>query len=203
MPTPRIPINQQDAFPILTIDQTAAPGDIQVVGGTITRYYSPSVLGVNNIQMGLPAGDGWGTADIGWVRTAPLDLRGMSSFVAILTRVLQANQNDGAPGEIASLYVEFVNSAGVFQPPSVPVPGISFAHRVGAFILETQAMVAGTQICTLCWVNGSQTIGGSFTFLSTIGTCCRFIVLSNKNPNLWPQFPVIPTYALELWASQI
>lgn len=200
MAIPRIPINQQDAFPILTVEQTASPGDIQLVGNTLTRYFSPAIMNINNIVMTAGAGGEDGGA-LGFMRSNALDLRGCRAFAMVLTRILAANQAD--PGEQVKVYAEVVNYQSTFQPGSFP--SLLNTIKVGAITLGTQGNTAGTQIVAFAWVNGSLTsgVGGGANTpqMCTIGLLCRFYFWSNINPATWPT--VAPTYSAELWASQI
>lgn len=83
MPLPTIgatPQNQLDALPLLTAAQAAAPGQVQIIGNTLTRYWDPGTLGVNGI---LPVADANGFL---YITTAFLDTRGCAAFAFLLRR---------------------------------------------------------------------------------------------------------------------
>lgn len=79
MGTPQIPKTQQDALPLQTIAGALA-GDIQVVGNALTRYWSPSVTGINGAKrVNIGAG-------ASFILTSFLDVRGCNQFQAIMVR---------------------------------------------------------------------------------------------------------------------
>jgi hypothetical protein len=86
MPAPttiaKIPQNQLNALPLTDAATAAAGGDIVVLGSAITRYWSPTVLGVSGARRTGPEAVSGYFALV----TPYLDVRGCSQFVVLLQR---------------------------------------------------------------------------------------------------------------------
>lgn len=181
MTTPQIPKTQQDALPIQTI-AAANSGDIQVVGNTISKFWSGPALNMGNSVSEA--------ANFSYYSNQ-LDVRGCWRFALVLTYT-----TTGAiwPAiTTLNLFWLYGSSGGLF--PTLVTPGVSFIIRMnnaGAPALP----VASSQVITLTWCDGgpqptNQAAGG----MATIGTSFKLCLQANVNT------PAGGTLVGELWGS--
>jgi len=74
-----VPQNQIDALPIITPDAAAAAGDLQIVGGSISRFWSPATLGLNGVAATASGG-------VFFLATPYLDVSGCTRFAMFISR---------------------------------------------------------------------------------------------------------------------
>lgn len=86
MATGFIPQNQLDALPLITAAQAATAGTLQIIGGTIYRFFTPAELGINASVIASSFGGYYVAA------TPYLDLRGCNRYT-MTVRVV-----DSSPG---------------------------------------------------------------------------------------------------------
>jgi len=103
----KTPVNQLNALPLQDADSNAAGGTLQVVGGTITRYFSPAVLGINGASF---------TPDtLNCTIVSPfLDLRGCSKYTVAL-RLPRVTA--GGLGQITNVFCHFQTRMGASDTP--------------------------------------------------------------------------------------
>lgn len=111
------PQNQLDALPLLSVESVGAPGDVNVIGGVLTRYYDATAVGFPAEFVNQGAG---GSALI----SNPLDLRGCVQLVLVLT--LEVTGAPGDAGRTYQPYVLFQNAAALGEDINV---GVSSRHR--------------------------------------------------------------------------
>jgi hypothetical protein len=182
--TPQIPKTQQDALPIQTIAQ-ASSGDIQIVGNTMTRFWSSTVL-----NMGAEVSE----QGVFNHYSNQLDVRGCNSFTLVVKRVTGANAQ-AAVANVA-LYWLYGSSDGVF-PSLAAVPSLSTYPRMNATNGWGALGVTSTDVQQLSWTNGGvQPTNYSGAGMATVGTSFK-IVLS-----LSVAISAAESYTFEMWGGQ-
>jgi len=79
----KMPQNQLDALPLIDAGTVANSGDVQILGNRITRYWSPTALGLSGAAFVSDGGAGGGTV----LATPFLDVRGCRAFTILLRRI--------------------------------------------------------------------------------------------------------------------
>lgn len=86
MANPKLPINQINALPLQTPEAAADPGDVLVLGGKILKYWSPAVLGINNLPYAIAAApNGYGNRGF---MSNTIDTTGCTDFTLLVLRNL-------------------------------------------------------------------------------------------------------------------
>lgn len=184
MANAKIPINQQNALPILTIDQTASPGDMQIIGNTMTKFWSSSVLGgfVTN-----------GGASL-WL-SPQLDVRACSRFAIVMKRTYSVDRTNSG-----FLFVDYAFSDGTANSAATIAsnPG-SQLLRIGSWSLPLalpSPFVFAFQWTDPGAVTGTGAGPGANPYGATLGTNIRFCI-TNAQPIVGTD-----TIVLEMWGGQ-
>jgi hypothetical protein len=166
------PVNQYNALPINTVDVQAAAGDIQVVGGTISKFWSPAILGINGVNASTVAGSVL-------LASAYIDATGCSRYTGLLRRT-------NAVGDAANRAAFFVYVQ--YRLTKVATPAAAIAGdqqtRIGkincistGLVFETNG--AGTAIdetAAFTWSSEAPTGSSGNARPLVIGTDCRIII---------------------------
>jgi len=78
-----IPINQQNALPLLSTTDATNPDRVEIVGSSIVKYWGPVTLGINSNMIFSDA-----PANRGYLVSPFLDFRGVNNFTFILLRTM-------------------------------------------------------------------------------------------------------------------
>lgn len=183
MGTPKIPINQQDALPLLTTDAASLPGDIQLVGNSLTRYWSPSVLGMGSNFVAIPNGG----ASF-WMRSNVLDVRGCCSFALLIKRSYVVG---GDVQKTVQAYVLYQFSDGTDEDLVVP----NNYHRAAGNDIVWGVGAQNPNVATVAWRNSSIATTGCGAVMATVGTRVRVALRSIDAVN------ANQTYSCELYGS--
>lgn len=109
MPLAKLPINQQNALPLLSITDATEASEVSLVGGSVIKKWNAADLGISGAQWTLSP-DGLK----GYILGEFLDLRGCNHFSAIVERHMT-----DAPAEVALdiwLLWEFRGVGGAVNP---------------------------------------------------------------------------------------
>lgn len=195
MATGPIPNNQQNALPLQTISQALA-GSVQFFGTKLTRYFSPTDLGINGASAVTDGGTGFV-----YLVTPFLDLRGTSKY-AMTVRVVNAAIRVALP----AMYILMQYRMG-----SADVPPTSYSNGGGlAFSLNSQISVMGSgtiifaattaggeqQTFTQTWESSGPT-GQNGALATAIGSDVRFFLNFSTNP-----VAAANAFTAQLWASE-
>lgn len=173
-----VPINQQNALPIATIAQ-ATPGALLMLGGQVSRYYSPDDLGLNLVAISSGVFNP-GAITAYWLATPYLDMRGCKYFSVVVKRTTTA----GGAGLISlpSCTPEIqIRQTVTDAPPVYQVNGGSLNNELpGMFIIKTGAVmypaaggIGEEQRVIMAW--GAMQLG-SYGAAVAVGTDMRFVL---------------------------
>jgi len=166
------PANQLNALPLRTATAAAADGDIEVVGGTISKYWSPATLLVNGIAV-FP-----GTA----FATPYLNTTGVSRFVMILNR--QNAVGDAVALSAFTVFAQYRISK-TSTPPIAPFDQVINAH---VNLISTGVAFPGVagaldQTAVVTWSSETNVGSSSNARPLMIGTDVRICVnMAGANP---------------------
>ncbi len=133
-----IPINQQNALPLATIAQ-ATPGAIQLLGGQVSRSWTPSDLGMDGVPASIVNVPGSGLNY--YLATPFLDMRGCARFAVLIRRTTTA----GGAGLIAlpttAPWIQ-LRLTPTDTPPIFLFNGGSTSNNLtGTFVIKTPAVL--------------------------------------------------------------
>jgi hypothetical protein len=192
----KTPVNQLNALPLQDADSAAAGGQIQVVGGSMVRFFDANTLALNGVPMTTFTAGGF--SDVGLV-TPFLNCVGCTKYmVAIRTT------NVGARGALPTIHVQAQMRMGASDNPAVVyanAAGLQQAANAWIFLSSTglvfPATVAGNEPQTIlfAWEStaASNSNPGQFT---VFGSDIRFLfsttgaVVAAQNlfsVNIWAQ----------------
>lgn len=188
MPPPVIgktPNYQLWALPLQDAATAAAGGDIVILGNTITRYWSPTVLGINAVSM---VDDGTGHF---YLLTGFLDVRGCRSFVLMVRRTISDSSAQPAIAAAANPNLRYqYRFSNAENPPAFYAGGDNFKMvlTLNAVTAQFPAIGAGeSQTIFQSW----DLAGGNASPSITIGTDVRFqLYSSTNNPGALNQWTV-------------
>jgi hypothetical protein len=162
MASPKIPVNQLNALPLVTADQAAAGGDVIVQGSTITRFWSNTVLGMGTTFTNLGGG---GSA----MSSVQLDVTGCSRFALVLTRTVTGVGGDAA--DLFAVYLSYGDLAGNNELPGLNTGNLSGMHDMIGRFTWAVALGNGTTVLSCQWADASVLPGhGAGQSISTVGT---------------------------------
>jgi hypothetical protein len=213
MVDPSVPINQQNAFPTLTIAGATAPQQTVVTGGQVQKYFGPVDTGINAVAATTDA-----QGHI-YVVTNFLDLSGCSNGGLVVARTTSI-VNPNPVAVLAAFFVRFQyrldkttvmptsNLLGVAPPTSLNLgfcgmiqlqaggAGTVFAAMAGA-----TPNAARTEYELLTW-GPSATGGGAQISPVTIGSDVR-IFLSFNTTTAAPANPPLVSdfFSVAIWGS--
>jgi hypothetical protein len=104
----KLPGTQLDAIPLIDASQVGDAGELEIIGGRVTKYWRPAATGINRTAMSLdPQPNAFGRLLLlsNW-----LDVRGCSTFQLVMTRDALNLANDIVHG--IGMYVQYRDSAG-------------------------------------------------------------------------------------------
>lgn len=130
MPIGAMPQNQLDALPLITAVQAAAPDEVLIVGGTVTKFWNPVTIGIVNQRPFLDGSGGGAAMQIHG--TNFLDFSGMNHFLFMLLRF-----NGDAPAQESI-------TARIKLVPRVQLPG--GASGAGPYIEDDNFVNDGPSI---------------------------------------------------------
>lgn len=186
MAEPNLPQNQLDSLALRTAT-AAAIGDSIVIGNTLTRYWSPAVLGMGSNFVDLPISGGSALV------SAAINVAGCASFCLVMARTV--NNAAGDVAEVMDLYHTYGHSNGSYENLDV-----SLTNRRRMF---TQLAIPGalgapprTDIFSCTFNNGVLQAGGWGSGVSFIGQNVKVAIRRTavSNPN--------QSYSCELWGAQ-
>ena len=93
MPLARVPQNQIDALPVVTIESVGDPGQTVVIGKTLVRYWPPAQTGINGQSSNVADPR---TAGRVYLLSNYLDFSGCTIFSCLLGVKITAIGGDGA-----------------------------------------------------------------------------------------------------------
>jgi len=191
--TGKTPQNQLDALPLTDAATAAQGGDIVILGNSISRYWSPTVLAVNGI--------GFTTDPNGffYLPTAFLDVRGCRSFAMLLRRI-----NTTALPQLAlpsmTVYMQYRFSNG--EVPLISLGAIQNQRYIAAaqinsipIVFPTMQVQSEVQTAFRGWNTGQEGGGAGEVQSQSLGTDVRFFILSATAPTA-PN-----TFSMALWGS--
>jgi hypothetical protein len=195
----KTPVNQLNALPLVTADATANPGDVLVVGGTVTRFWSPTNTGINGASF---AGDPDDTSALA-IFSNFFDVTGCNRFQMVLSRIADTLANDTAADVAAvaiTLLVQY-RALGVNPRTGSPV-GTTDSWQVGAVtprggnnLPVGQRTYPMTQVIVKNFGLANDNPSAGATQGTMMGTDCR----------LWLRATAAPgtgiTYSVSLWGS--
>jgi hypothetical protein len=159
--TPQIPKTQQDALPLLTI-ASATGGDVQLLGNSITRFWTSASLNLGNGTNVAP-----GTV----FQSASLDVRGCSRFAFVIKRVAP---NPDA-GSNLFLYLIYGMSDGTFPGLTDYGAAPQLNVRIANFNYGLLG-VGSIKVAAIIWSDPSGVDtggGGTNPSTATVGTSFR------------------------------
>lgn len=180
MASAKLPQNILNGLPLQDADAAAAGGDIQVIGGNISRFFSATALGIA----------GANAATIGGkvcLVSSWLDVRGCSKFIFQLRRTTPA-------GPVAALTAALLQIQSRMGPLDSPSPSYTVAGSLrddfngcnnvsgNTYTFPLTAAAGETQTAAWGWYAGSATAGGMITNAVMIGSDVRLIVSWSTNP---------------------
>ena len=199
MASAKLPANILNGLPLQDADAAAAGGDLTVVGGAISRYFSPAALGIN------------GQAPSSFVTNIPgtifyhasnyLDLRGMTKFQLLVRR----NVNTVFTAVTPTLSISFQVRMGPLDNPT-PVwssllsqddtlAGKSLTQSP-ALVFPTAGLANNSQTCVRTWT--ADQVTGFAGVAASIGSDVRIVMLWASNPTATLGDGTI---SAQLWAS--
>lgn len=166
-----VPQNQLNALPLLSVQDVTEGGTIEIVGGSLSRVWTPTQLGINGVAPTLNA-DG-----LFYLTTPYLDLRGVHYFMLDLTYTASA----AVTPNTMHWYAQHRN--GPLDAPAVPA---NFGNSVYASTLRDQMSAsglpnvpafaaAGSARMLLGWSDINLSGDGQGQYLSLGGQNFRFI----------------------------
>lgn len=186
------PQNQLDALPIITVAAAASAGDIQVVGGVMTKFFNQAATGVGGIATG---GDGTNI----FIATAFLDLRGLRAFSCIMSRSIAGG---GAAVATPAMTLMFQQRLSPTDVPPTTIGIGNFTEFCGIQQIDSTAVTwpaiqAGEiQRAVVGW-EVSDTAGISTKVSpASIGSDCRLLMWWSTNP-----VGATNRFTLQLWGS--
>lgn len=171
----KIPQNQQDAMPLLSIGDATAPDSIDVVGSTIIKYWGPGSNGITGAMGSI------GTGVDGGIVGNFLDLRGMTQYMFVLVRnVGDAAAEANAQSELM-VQARAGGQTGYFDASnSLAFNSNNLRLGVASFPLDWALLGAGFPYKRSCIRGFSNNTPNSGSAPSTngcfIGSDCRFIL---------------------------
>jgi hypothetical protein len=185
------PQNQIDALPIITVAAAASAGDIQVVGGIMTKFFNPAATGISSVATGT---DGTNI----FIASSFLDLRGLRAFSAIMSRTIQGGGAAVATPAMG-LMLQWRLSATDNPPTTLTgnAPEFVAMQQINNNAVTWPAIGAGeTQRAAVGW-EVSDTAGVSTKVSpATIGSDVRLLMWWSTNP-----VGATNRFTLQLWGS--
>lgn len=127
MTVQKVPQNQLAAFPLMTADVAANPGEYYIIGNSMVRFWSKENTNINAQALGNdPGGPGAYT----YLLTNWLDVRGCSAFQGVLTRTVGAVGNDSVTN--IKMYAQYRSQSG-FLPPT-GLTGVTLGGELSTII---------------------------------------------------------------------
>jgi hypothetical protein len=163
------PVNQLNALPLRTATAAAADGDIEVVGGTISRYWSPAVLGINGVGSTLLGGNFF-------LATGYLNTTGVSRYVLILNR-----QN--AVGDAVALSAFTVHAQ--YRISKLSTPGINpitdqvtngYLNLISTGVAFVGVAAPLDQTAIVSWASETSLGSSANARPLLIGSDCRIVI---------------------------
>lgn len=192
----KTPQNQLDALPLQDADSAAAGGQIQVVGGSMVRYFDANTLGINGVTAATFSSGAF--SDTGLL-TPFLNCVGCSKFIIVVrafTTIIRA--------ALAPLHVSVQVRLGASDTPPVLYQNGAGIHQeanawtslssTGLTFPATQATEAQTLVFS--WdttAPGNSVPSGQFTFF---GSDIRFLVST-----LGTAIAATNTFSMNIWAQ--
>ena len=173
----KIPQNQLDALPLVDADSVGDPGELQIIGNTMTRFWSGAASGINNIVR-IADPDEPATS---MLLSNYLDVRGCSKIQLVVTRRVDTSGGGTDEDNITlSILVQYQNAAGVNQRTGGGAGlGTTYAAQLGT-ITYRSALTAGLAL--------------PVTFVMTRG-----LAMANDNPAT-PNAPIVMVgFRVRVW----
>lgn len=131
----KTPQNQLNALPLIDADTASSPGEIQLIGNTMTRYWNATAMGcssvtaINNPEDSTPPGAR--TISSGW-----LDVRGCNNF-SLMCKRRALDAAAAADVAIAVIYLQYWYSS-----VEIPLRDPTKINNTGTVKLGTMQFVA-------------------------------------------------------------
>jgi len=186
MAIPKVPQNQIAALPLIDFNTSAAGGDVIILGNSITRFWSATVLGMPGNFVNIAGG-------ASELRSNVLDVTGCSRFVLLVTATIGIG---GYAGQTIEPHIQFQNSAGLSEVnTSAATTPNSTRRRAQNLVLPDRATPwSGLFSCT--WNDtGIVLAGGAGNGLATVGARCMVVLKRGVALN------VNESYSCELWGA--
>lgn len=194
MASPNLPLNQQNALPIPGASASIT-GTTVIVGGVVTKYFSPSDMGISGVSTTTD-----GPTGAVYVSSQYLDLRGCSKY-AMQVRCVNANIRGAL---VAMQVVAQYRLSGSDTPAPFYANGgsISLAFNAqlnvlgsGTIIFPATAAISEVQTAYATWETAGGT-GQAGEFSVVIGSDVRFFLFFSTNP-----VAAANAFTCSLWAS--
>lgn len=183
MAIPKVPQNQIAALPLIDFNTSAAGGDVIVLGTSITRFWSATVLGMPSNFVNITGG-------ASELRSNVLDVTGCSRFCLVMTATIAVG---GYAGQNIEPFILYSNSAGT-QEIFDNIP--SSFHRMFNNMLIGNYAQPFTKVFTCQWSDsGPGTATGGGAGLATVGARCIICLRRGAALN------VNESYSCELWGA--
>jgi len=130
------PVNQLNALPLVTANAIGNPGEVLILGGTLTKYWSPSALGING-QLGNVLDPDDNTL-VRILSLAYIDAGGCNTYT-LLTVAGVPNAGAEPPGDWEVYVILNATGGGAFGSvaPRTGTVGKTRWARVGTVALQT------------------------------------------------------------------
>lgn len=192
----KTPQNQLDALPLQDADSAAAGGEIQIVGGSIVRYFSASVLGLNGVVASTFVSGAFSMS--GFV-TPYLNCVGCAKYM-ILVRAATSI----ARGALPAMFIAAQQRFGIADAPAVVYAngaGLQQAANGYVFMSSTNITLPATsgtenQAALFCWDPTLPGNNGPDLF-TVFGSDIRFFI--NFSSAAAPAGT--NTFSVQIWAQ--
>jgi hypothetical protein len=171
------PVNQLNALPLITATAAAADGDINIVGGAITRYWSAAITGVNGATPSI---------DANGFRVLPtnfLNVTGCARFACIVQRFSGIDQAAALASMGLQLQYRFNK---VTTPPTSntvdPRAVIAMFPILTTRIIFPSILAGAFQTSISCWSIDSSVGSGGTIVPGMIGSDVRLVAEWSTNP---------------------
>jgi len=192
MAEPRIPANILNGLPLVTATTAADPGDIQIVGNTLTKQWSPSQLGISDTARTVDPDTGGGAL----LLSNYLDVRGCSAFVFLLAFNIKTAAGIEVGPQAYNLYMHYrTGPAGIAQRTGSY--GTSWTPLCAQMTVSpnTDAVFPRTDLMALVWSNVSNAVGPGKGVGTDARVWIRLVGFGASNP-------VNLTFTAYMWGAQ-